>query len=226
MDERIVQADQRTLLALLGVVNLGGVVIGLSGLVSPWGWSSAALAVGLGLAAYLGYLVVARCPRWSTNVFLLCLCAGIVELWADHWLVHGTGTLIYADGGPFVIASPLYMPLAWAGMLATHLAIARAVSRRTSMWTSTLLTAAISGSYLPLFEYLAFVSDWWHYEGTSMWLGVVPVFIAVGELAIGLPLALVATRLERASPGDAIMLGAGLGLWIFACYTWTFAWCT
>lgn len=217
--------DARILGRLLIGVNAIGLAVGLAGLVHPLGWTSAAFAVGVGFGAYLGYVVASGWPRWSGNIFVFALVAGLVELWADHWLVHGVRTLVYPPTGPFVADSPLYMPLAWAGMLASHLALARALLRRIPHSLAAIAIALSCGLHLPIYEWLAHASGWWHYRDARMLVGDVPMFIAVGELAIGVPLPAIAHRLANGSKREAAGLGVAMGLWIFAAYTWAWAWC-
>ncbi|HEV8192936.1 MAG TPA: hypothetical protein VGP82_15835, partial [Ktedonobacterales bacterium] len=63
------------------------------------------------------YLLVLICRRdWRPLVLrlmLLGLVAGILELFTDAAGESVAHSLVYAEGGPMIWASPLYMPVSW-----------------------------------------------------------------------------------------------------------------
>jgi hypothetical protein len=115
------------------------------------------------------------------------------------------------------------MPFAWGGLLTSTMLLGVVVHRRTSLLVASLLVAGLTGLYIPLYEYIAHASGWWWYQDTPMLLGVVPIFIVIGEVIVGLPLVWIGTRLEHVSTGGAALLGAGVGLLIFAAYALAYA---
>jgi hypothetical protein len=215
--------EQDALGRRLLVVNTFGIVVALTGLVIPLAWRSAMLICLVGLFVFTVFLVRHDFPRWSTNLYIFGQAVGWTELLADAWLVCRTETLVYASGGPFVWVSPLYMPFAWGGLLTSTMLLGVVVHRRTSLLVASLLVAGLTGLYIPLYEYIAHASGWWWYQDTPMLLGVVPIFIVIGEIIVGLPLVWIGTRLEHVSTGGAALLGAGVGLLIFAAYALAYA---
>jgi hypothetical protein len=200
------------------VVNAFGIAIAMVGLVIPLGWRSATVICLVGLLVFTAFLVRRDFPRWSTNLYIFGQAVGWTELLADAWLVRHTETLVYASGGPFVWVSPLYMPFAWGGLLTSSMLLGVVVHRRTSLVVASLFVAGLTGLYIPLYEYIAHASGWWWYQHTPMLLGVVPIFIVIGEMIVGLPLVWIGTRLEHVGAVGAALFGGAVGLLIFAAY--------
>jgi hypothetical protein len=215
--------DQDDLARRLLAVNAMGLAVALSGLVIPLGWRSATAICFVGLFVFTVYLVRHGFPRWSTNLYIFGHAVGWTELLADAWLVQHTQTLVYPSDGPFVWASPLYMPYAWGGLLMSGIVLGVIVQRQASRITASLLVAGITGLYIPLYEYFAHASGWWWYRDTPMLFGVVPTYILIGELIVGLPLVWIGTRLEQVTAGGAAWLGCAVGLLIFAAYALAYA---
>lgn len=181
------------------------------------GWVGATLGVAQGLAWTL-LLIVRHPSRWITNIVLFGLAAGFVELAADLWLVHGVEVLVYPPHGPFLLASPAYMPFAWLGMLTGGMAVGVAARRRLSRAAATFVVSLASGLYIPLYELLALHAEWWHYDHPTLILGAVPLSIVLGEVLLALPLVLVTERLGRLGPLAACGLGVAEGAWILVSY--------
>jgi hypothetical protein len=217
------QREQDELGRRLLVINAFGLVIALTGLVWPLGWRSATVICLVGLFVFTAFLVRRDFPRWSTNLFIFGQAVGWTEVLADAWLVCHTETLIYASGGPFVWMSPLYMPFAWGGLLTSTMLLGVIVHRRASLVTASLLVAGLTGLYIPLYEYIAHASGWWWYQDTPMLLGVVPIFIVLGEVIVGVPLVWIGARLEQVDTAGAALYGCSVGLLIFAAYALAYA---
>jgi hypothetical protein len=221
--ERASARDQDQLSRQLLVVNFVGLGFALTGLVWPLAWRSATAICLLGLAVYSAYLIRGGFPRWSTNLYVFGQAVGWTELCADAWLVQHTQTLVYPAGGPFVWTSPLYMPFAWGGLLTSNVLLGVILHRRTSLLTASLLVTALTGLYIPLYEYLAHASGWWSYRDTPMLLDVVPLYIVLGETIVGMPLVWIGVRLEQVTAVGAAMLGCAVGLLIFVAYAFAYA---
>jgi hypothetical protein len=181
------------------------------------GWRGATLGVAQGLA-WCALLLAGGSRPWAARVVTFGSVAGVVELLADVWLVHGTGTLVYPPGGPFLLASPAYMPAAWLGMLTGGVALGVVLRRRLGRAASAAAVAAAMGAYVPFYEALARAAGWWWYQGVPLHLGAVPAYIVLGEVLIGIPLVAAAERLTRVGTRGAVLLGVAQGLWIFASY--------
>ncbi len=203
-----------------GVAGASTLGLALAIVSTAWlsGWMGATIAVGQGVLWCL-YVLLRRPSRWLRNLVIVGLVAGFVELVADAWLVHSTGTLTYAPGGPFLAASPAYMPFAWLGMLCTGMALAMRL--RTRCWSALAATLGVSaalGLYIPVYEALAAWAGWWEYRDCAAFWGTVPVYIVVGEMLLALPLVAITARTRRMSHARAVLVGVALGLWIFLSY--------
>lgn len=138
--------------------------------------------------------------------------AGFLELFGDWFLVHGAGSLRYPGGYPFLLASPAYMPLAWA-LLVVFLGYLGLRLREevgpaaASIGPAIFALVAESG-----FESLASRGGGWTYEAAPLgWIGHAPLFILIAE---ALMFATVAHWVER----DWWIGGVGLGMTINASY--------
>jgi hypothetical protein len=211
-------SELRGVARVLLVCNAFGLAVTLVGMPLGLGWVSATLATGFGLLVLSAWIVRRGLPRWSVNLWLFGLCAGVVELLADHWLVMELRVLVYDPGGPFVLASPAYMPLAWGGMLEAGVVAGLLLRRRVGLGLACALVGVGMGLYLPLYEHLAYACGWWWYRDTAMFLGTVPWFIALGEVLVGAPLPWLGARLAQLRPGAAAGLGAAVGAWIGLAY--------
>lgn len=153
------------------------------------------------------------------NLLVFGIAAGVTELAADWWLVSITGTLHYAKWGPFLVDSPAYMPLSWAGILLSMGFLGWAFSLRHGMVKGVLLSALVSGLYVPTFEALAHYAGWWTYDNCRR-LGVVPWYIIVGEALIGgaMPLLVRGVVTKRSDLLGWVVRGVIAGAWIWGGY--------
>lgn len=155
------------------------------------------------------------------RLLLIGTVAGVVELLADRWLVDVTHTLVYASGEPMLLRSPLYMPMAWAGVIVPVGYVGWLAARRTGLALGSALCGLFGALYVPIYETLAFYAGWWRYVDTPM-LGRAPWYIAIGEglVALALPGVL---RLVQARPlGWSVVGGALVGGWIWAAYAFAY----
>lgn len=189
-------------------------------ILSVWyipGWIGATVGVAQGLV-WCSVMLLRRRSSWLVNVTVLGVVAGFVELIADAWLVHGTQTLVYPQSGPFLFASPAYMPLAWFGMLSACVAFGITLRKRFSLVFSSIAAALAFGVYVPTYEALAAYAGWWHYRHVEWSLGPVPGYIVLGEVLMAVPIVFLTERLMHARTLTAMAYGMGLGWWIFASY--------
>lgn len=215
-------SELRGVARVLLACNGFGLAITLIGIPLELRWASATIATGFGLLALSWWIVRHGFPRWAVSLWLFGLCAGLTELWTDQWLVMELRVLVYDPGGPFLKASPAYMPLAWGGMLHGGVVAGLLLRRRVSTGLACALIGVGMGLYLPLYEHLAFGCGWWWYRDTTMFLGTVPWFIAIGEVLVGAPLPWIGGWLGRVRPHEAAGLGVAVGAWIGLAYaaTW------
>lgn len=181
-----------------------------------WGWPTAAIITfGMSLA-YFCYILRRR-DFLLGRILLFGLAAGWTELLADRWLVETTGTLYYLPGGPFVLSSPLYMPLAWMVVLTQLGYIGWWMAKRWGVSTASLLIAIFGAVNIPLYEQWAKNADWWYYRNTPM-LGNTPWYIIGGEFLIALSLPAVISLVEKKHWSVSSCAGIGQGLWIWVSY--------
>ena len=188
---------------------------------SYWGlgWQSAAFNTGLVCLVFAVYIVRKRSARllgWA----MLGVAAGFTELMADWWLVNKTQSLVYAPGEPFIVASPIYMPFAWALIILQTGVIAQWLKRRLPAGLAMIIAGLFGGLNIPLYEHLAHDANWWIYRDTPMLFNA-PYYIILGEFLLVLPLVWMAGVLERRRRQQVttgLALGVLEGLIIWAAY--------
>lgn len=180
------------------------------------GWKSAfALAAGM-------FVLIAGYALWAKDTFLYRLLlfgilAGIIELFADCWLVRSTGTLVYENSEPMIACSPLYMPFAWAVILIQVGYLGWLIAGHKPLWISMLATTLIGLLFIPLFEHLAKGAGWWYYKDCLMIFNT-PYYIILGEGLICMTLPLFFTIQSHKNYMLAALFGLLQGLWIWAAY--------
>jgi hypothetical protein len=118
------------------------------------GWLSAFFNVGVLTVLYVAYIYSHR-DQLLLRLFLLGFAAGWVELLADWYLVSVTHTLVYPGGEPFVVRSPLYMPLAWTSVVLQLAYLGTWLAERRGLAVASLCTALAGSLNIPLYEELA-----------------------------------------------------------------------
>lgn len=126
--------------------------------------------------------------RWGVifgELLSLGLVAGFLELFADYFLVHWTrsGQLVYPTPDTVLLASPLYMPFAWACVIVEFgylpLRLTAALHR---MWLAGAIGGALAGTTIGVYEYFAFHAGWWYYKPAHSMLGkTCALYIPVAE---------------------------------------------
>ena len=141
-----------------------------------------------------------------TRLFTLGLVAGLFELLVDYGLVHWitAGRLVYLTGGDVVLlASPVWMPLAWACVIAElgypglrlYGILKRTRSDRTALVFAALIAAISASVTVGFYEYFAFRAGWWRYEPAHVMIGTAcAAFIPLGEGLMFLALPVIAAR--------------------------------
>lgn len=193
----------------------GGIALTVSAL-RPWGPVTATGAVAVAMTAMVGYIIM-RDDTLGQKFMVFCLIAGFMELLADWYLIAIHQSLTYMPGGPFVWASPLYMPFAWAGNLLIFGIIGRWLDGKWGLVTATVIAAVLGGIIPPYWEFLAKHAGWWYYHDTPM-LGPVPYYIIFGEFLIFGSLPITFRVLNRATWLASIGTAVTFGLWIFVEY--------
>lgn len=201
------------MLATLAIVLAVGFISDLFSLGWKSGW---VLAVGM----YFIILVFAfiTSDNFLKKLLIFGLTAGLVELLADAWLVHFTGTLVYTPGEPMIALSPQYMPFAWAVILIQVGYIGWLIGGIEKLSATILITAILGFAVIPLFEFWARGAGWWYYRNTPVFMKTTPYFIAFGEALLCAVLPLFFKIIIKRGALFAILFGVLEGLWILVSY--------
>lgn len=200
--------DWRFILAA-NVVALG---IALVSAKYALGWKAATAS-----AVISGVMLLVFCLNhpepFFVRLFVFGVAVGFTELLNDTYLIDAS-ILVYDPGGPFVFATPLYMPFSWALIFVTNGTIAAWLFEKLGPRLSPFAMALVSGLYIPGFEALAAKADWWHYQHVPFLLGA-PAFVVLGEALLALPLPWMCVALARRGFAVALGLGVVEGLVVF-----------
>ena len=178
------------------------------------GWVPPTLVNPLIVLAFVTTAVRVR-ERALIALLAVALAAALVELAiADPAFVR-RDVLHYVPGGPFLVDSPLYMPISWVYIVVQMGVLALWLTERFGLARASLIMAVTGGLNGPTYEFLAQYADWWSY--TNCWLVAgVPVFVIASEAAIGAVLPLVSSQALRRSTPVACAVGAVLGVFMWA----------
>ncbi len=217
--ETVLKAIKKNI--LLSDWVIGGAVLltliwdGTCSLLAP-GWIAASAIVAINWVIFILYLFSKK-DVLVGKIMLLAIIAGFVELFADRWLVVFTKTLVYNDGGFFILSSPLYMPFAWGVALTQTAYIGWRILKISGLTSAVLFTGLLGTAIIPVYEWWAKGAVWWYYQNCHM-LGVVPYYIIMGEFLIISGLVLFLYLLEKSSWQLVLLFGIAHGLWIWVCY--------
>lgn len=215
-------------LTLLAAFGPGGAAAGAF-------WVYAGLLARAALYLRAGDALHGRGGAALAGLFRCGLVAGLGELLVDGWLVHGVahGRLVYLPPHDAVLlASPVWMPLAWACVIVElgypALRLYARLARRLPVVPAALATSLViglaAGVTIGCYEYLADRAGWWRYAPANAMLGeFCALYIPLGEALMFLAILPVAahalgegrpsrTREIDAGAAFAVAIGAGYGL--------------
>jgi len=168
-----------------------------------------------------------------TRLYWMGIVAGLFELIVDWWLVNGiaNGRLDYLGARDVVLlASPVWMPLAWACVIVElgypalrlfALTRTRMQPRRAAILVSIVIAIA-AGMTVGFYEYFAYHAGWWKYAPAHAMIGsFCALFIPVGEALMFLtilPIAAQTLSRDDRPVASAVAGGAAFSLAIFAGY--------
>jgi hypothetical protein len=175
---------------------------------SPSGkfWAYAGLFIRASLYLWVGESRQGRGGETISRLFQIGIVAGIFELLVDWALIHwvSNGRLVYLTGNDVVLlASPVWMPLAWAcvivelGYPAVRLfGILKAkVNTLKAAAIASLIAACAAGVTVGFYEYFAYRASWWKYESAHAMIGdFCALYIPLGEFFMFLPVLFIAAR--------------------------------
>ncbi|MFN3195228.1 MAG: DUF6989 domain-containing protein [Chlorobiota bacterium] len=145
----------------------------------PGGYITASIW-GYGLfSVYVIYWLITK-DKVFEKLIVFAITAGIVELFADAYLVSITDTLVYPKPEPMIWDSPAYMPFSWAVVLIQIGYISSLFKDKLGWWKDGLLMVAFSAMLIPLYENFAIHAGWWSYQNAVMWADV-PAYIYIAE---------------------------------------------
>jgi hypothetical protein len=188
------------------------------------------LFIRAALYASAGEVLAQRGGATIVALFRLGIVAGLFELVVDWWLVNGVtnGRLDYLGARDVVLlASPIWMPLAWAcvivelGYPAIRLFgfLRRRVSQGAAAIVASLVVAAFAGITIGFYEYFAYRAGWWKYGPAHAMIGsFCALFIPVGEAFMFLAILPIASRVL--SRDDRPIASAVAGGAAFAVAIW------
>lgn len=190
-------------------------------------WAYASLVIRASVYLWAGEALAGRGGETLDRLFKLGLVAGTFELLIDWWLIHGTssGQLVYLTGNDVVLlGSPVWMPLAWACVIAElGYPALRLYALLRERWSAAALiasvsTAALAGVTVGFYEYFAYRANWWRYEKANAMIGdYCALYIPLGEFLMFLPILFIAAPAlapERTSMAETIRSGAKFAICI------------
>lgn len=142
--------------------------------------------------------------------------AGLVELAGDAFLVAVADSLVYPATHPMLWASPAYMPLAWAVLVAFigYLALRlHAVAGLAAAVVGPAVFAFVSEAGFESFA--SHGGGWTYVAAPAAWVGNAPLFVLVAEAAM---FATTIAWVRR----DWVSGGLGMGASIVAAYAGTY----
>jgi uncharacterized protein with NAD-binding domain and iron-sulfur cluster len=182
-----------------------------------WGDGSATI-LAFGMFGWMVYYTYKTADSFLQRLLLFGIAAGFTELIADNWLVNTIQSLVYPMHEAKIVASPLYMPFAWAVVLIQIGYIGYLYSFKKSLLRSFLFTFCIGMLFIPAFECLAKYAHWWHYTNPTNVFMNTPYYIILGEGLICFALPFIYRAQLKTTARAALLYGVIFGLWIFAAY--------
>ena len=208
------------------ILVIGTIALGMTLIVTAWaahlGWALAACTAVV-LNAIILWHIIARKDALFARLFVFGIVAGLAELPADHFSVVVKNVLTYPPAEPMLWTSPLYMPLGYSVILVQFGWVAWRVMQRHGMWASVLVTGAIGGLNVPIYEYFAKGAGYWTYHDTGMLFNTVPYYIPAGEIIFMAVLPPLVRLMERSRMRTAAALGLVEGAIMYVAWGAAFA---
>jgi len=185
------------------------------------GWITALMLCLIVIVVDFVY-IIKKDDHFFGKLIIFGLVAGMTELLADAWLVDQSKTLFYQHGEPLLVASPIYMPIAWAVVLVQIGYIGYHISLTKGLLYGTLVTGVIGGVIIPIYESCAKGAGWWYYEDPHHIIWNAPYYIILGEFLLALALPYLFIQIKRREFYFAVPIGVIMGLWIWVSYAIAF----
>lgn len=207
--------DSRTIFIICSLLFVFGYIVVSSFLCNGWVYASL-LAIGVWVIL-VGYALYTK-DKMLLHFIALATVAGFTELIADNWLVNGIDKLTYHVDEPHLVASPLYMPFAWAVVLTQIGYIGWKLIHRWGLIKACLFTGVLGGLIIPVYEHCAKGACWWTYhDWNHEWFNT-PYFIILGEALLMLLVPFAMQKVVQKNYLTALVWGIICGLWIWVSY--------
>ncbi len=203
------------MILVLGTIGLS-LVWDVLAAIFTWGpWAAYAMTIAL-LCIFGGYLLKTY-DMVILRLFWFGTVVGFGELWADHWAVSVSQTLVYEGEGalPFVWDSPLYMPFSWIVVITQIGFITYWILQKKGLLWAIVGATLMGATNIPIYEWLAALAGFWTYQDCWMILKHTPVYVIAGEAALTMVLPLVVWRVETVPWKRIILLGVLQSLWVY-----------
>lgn len=197
-------------------------VLATIGTLSVWSMISSVVSVGSISATIITFILYTS--YWSyalyfKNQLVLKLVifgtvAGLLELFADHYLIYNINSLVYPDDSLMIYSSPIYMPFAWSNVLLQLSFVGLLLYKKFGVPVASVLLAVLGGFYIPLYEYLAESAGWWIYNHNVTLILNAPLYVILCEAFIALSLPMIMLYLNNKKYYWAIAAGVFEGIWI------------
>jgi len=198
-------------------------IVATQAILMTWSIGSSILASGPISASIITYslfgfyVIYTLYTKDATMIKLLTLgtVAGILELFADHYLVDTINNLVYPGNEAMIWTSPAYMPFAWANVLIQLGYYGILLSGWKGWGTASIILGLAGGMYIPLYEHLAKDAGWWWYHSNVPMIFNAPVYVIICEALISLSLPLLLTRSSNKGVIHGLIYGGICGVWIY-----------
>lgn len=180
------------------------------------GWPSAIALDAAELAALLAFCLN---PAWRPiigRLLILGATAGVLELFTDAAGERVAHSLVYPTSEPMLWTSPIYMPIAWACVLAElgYFAWRLQPAFPSLSWRTVVALSALFGAVtVPFYEEMAYQARWWQYAAAAR-IGHTPLYVLLFEGMVAAILPLATRQLMRRGFKRAVLMGGVVGVWM------------
>ena len=184
-----------------------------SSIMETGAWSASVITYGL-FVVYLAYAAITQNPIIIRLIIFGSL-AGIIELFADHYLVDTIDSLVYPSKEPMIWSSPAYMPMAWANVLIQLGYYGLLLSRWKGQILASIVLGLAGAMYIPLYEHLAKDAGWWWYHSNTPMIFNAPLYVIICEGLISFSLPLLLSISSKKKLSITVAIGIAGGIWIY-----------
>jgi len=178
------------------------------------GWPAVTFLTFSLLTWFIGYTIIYR-DQLFARLLLFGIAVGFAELVSDHHAVVVTQTLVYAEGGGRILASPIYMPFSWCVLMVQLGYLTWWMTQRWGYALALIVIAVLGGINIPTYEWFAYHADFWFYKDALMLGEVTPYFVILGEVFLVTALPGILRLMARVPMWAVPLVGILQGAWIY-----------